>query len=221
MYGLPMHPYLLPLLAFAATAAIFTITPGLDTAMTLRTATTSGWKAGLAAVLGICLGLAVWGLGAAFGLTALLAASETAFTAVKWAGALYLGWMGIKLLLHPRSSLAHEQKEAAVGQLTNRPEAGAAFRRGLLSNLLNPKVGVFYMTFMPQFIPPHVNVQEFSLLLTAIQAVLSFAWLGLLVALTIPLGRFLSSPVVVRRMDRLTGGVFLLFSLKLAFARRA
>ncbi|WP_426066832.1 LysE family translocator [Gluconobacter japonicus] len=221
MYDLVMHPYLLPLLAFAATAAIFTITPGLDTAMTLRTATTSGWKAGLGAVLGICLGLAVWGLGAAFGLTALLAASETAFTAVKWAGALYLGWMGLKLLLHPRTSLAHEQEEAAAEQPTNRPEIGVAFRRGLLSNLLNPKVGVFYMTFMPQFIPPHVNIQEFSLLLTAIQAVLSFAWLGLLVALTIPLGRFLSSPVVVRRMDRLTGGVFLMFSLKLALARRA
>ncbi|WP_264779019.1 LysE family translocator, partial [Gluconobacter sphaericus] len=96
-----MHPYLIPLLTFAAAAGVFTITPGLDTAMTLRTATTSGWKAGLAAVVGICLGLGIWGLAAAFGLAALLAASETAFTVVKWAGALYLAWLGIGLILPP------------------------------------------------------------------------------------------------------------------------
>lgn len=212
-----MHPYLIPLLTFAAAAAVFTITPGLDTAMTLRTATTSGWKAGLAAVVGICLGLGLWGLAAAFGLTALLTASETAFTIVKWAGALYLAWLGIGLILHPRSSLGTGEAAVPAGH----DDAYVAFRRGLLSNLLNPKVGVFYMTFMPQFIPPHVNVQEFSLLLTGIQAALSFSWLALLVAMTVPLGRFLSSPVVVRRMDRLTGSIFLAFSLKLALSRRA
>ncbi|MFT9222422.1 LysE family translocator [Gluconobacter oxydans] len=210
-----MHPYLIPLLTFAAAAAVFTITPGLDTAMTLRTATTSGWKAGLAAVVGICLGLGIWGLAAAFGLTALLAASETAFMVVKWAGALYLAWLGIGLILHPRASLGTAETVPV------HDDARAAFRRGLLTNLLNPKVGIFYMTFMPQFIPPHVNVKEFSLLLTAIQAILSFSWLALLVALTVPLGRFLSSPVVVRRMDRLTGGIFIAFSLKLALSRRA
>lgn len=210
-----MHPYLIPLLTFAAAAAVFTITPGLDTAMTLRTATTSGWKAGLAAVVGICLGLGIWGLAAAFGLTALLAASETAFTVVKWAGALYLAWLGIGLILRPRTSLG--TAEAVPVQA----DASAAFRRGLLTNLLNPKVGIFYMTFMPQFIPPHVNVKEFSLLLTAIQALLSFSWLALLVVLTVPLGRFLSSATVVRRMDRLTGSIFLAFSLKLALSRRA
>lgn len=212
-----MHPYLIPLLTFAAAAGVFTITPGLDTAMTLRTATTSGWKAGLAAVVGICLGLGIWGLAAAFGLTALLAASEKAFTVVKWAGALYLAWLGIGLILHPRTSLG--AAEAVPVQV--QADARAPFRRGLLTNLLNPKVGIFYMTFMPQFIPPHVNVKEFSLLLTAIQALLSFAWLALLVVLTVPLGRFLSSATVVRRMDRLTGSIFLAFSLKLALSRRA
>ncbi|GBR67494.1 LysE family translocator [Gluconobacter kanchanaburiensis] len=210
-----MHPYLIPLLTFAAAAAVFTITPGLDTAMTLRTATTSGWKAGLAAVVGICLGLGIWGLAAAFGLTALLAASETAFTVVKWAGALYLAWLGIGLILRPRTSLG------AAEAVPVQADARAAFSRGLLTNLLNPKVGIFYMTFMPQFIPPHVNVKEFSLLLTAIQALLSFSWLALLVVLTVPLGRFLSSATVVRRMDRLTGSIFLAFSLKLALSRRA
>ncbi|MBS1077768.1 LysE family translocator [Gluconobacter kondonii] len=210
-----MHPYLIPLLTFAAAAAVFTITPGLDTAMTLRTATTSGWKAGLSAVVGICLGLGIWGLAAAFGLTALLAASETAFTVVKWAGALYLAWLGIGLILHPRTSLG------TADAVPVQADARAAFRRGLLTNLLNPKVGIFYMTFMPQFIPPHVNVKEFSLLLTAIQALLSFSWLALLVVLTVPLGRFLSSATVVRRMDRLTGSIFLAFSLKLALSRRA
>ncbi|WP_175282592.1 LysE family translocator [Gluconobacter morbifer] len=210
-----MHASLISLLTFAAAAAVFTITPGLDTVMTLRTATTSGWKAGLAAVAGICLGLGVWGLGAAFGLTALLAASRTAFMIVKWAGALYLAWIGIRLLLHPRTSLMTAEAGA-----TGRQDVQTSFRCGLFTNLLNPKVGVFYMTFLPQFIPPHVNVRDFSLLLTGIQTFLSFFWLALLVALTVPLGRFLSSPAVVRRMDRLTGCIFLAFGLKLALSHR-
>ncbi|EHH68163.1 amino acid efflux protein [Gluconobacter morbifer G707] len=215
MYGEAMHASLISLLTFAAAAAVFTITPGLDTVMTLRTATTSGWKAGLAAVAGICLGLGVWGLGAAFGLTALLAASRTAFMIVKWAGALYLAWIGIRLLLHPRTSLMTAEAGA-----TGRQDVQTSFRCGLFTNLLNPKVGVFYMTFLPQFIPPHVNVRDFSLLLTGIQTFLSFFWLALLVALTVPLGRFLSSPAVVRRMDRLTGCIFLAFGLKLALSHR-
>ena len=208
-----MTDILLPLLAFTAAAAVLTITPGADTAMVLRTSTSDGPRAGVATALGICLGLLVWGAGAAFGLTALLAASALAFTVLKWLGAAYLVYLGVRLLLRPRSAMA-------AGGVTSANRTGSlgAFRRGLLTNLLNPKVGVFYISFLPQFIPHGVNVAAFSLLLAGVHVALSLAWLCLLVALTVPLARVLSRPAVVRGLDRLTGCVFLGFGLRLALS---
>ncbi len=210
-----MTDILLPLLAFTAAAAVLTITPGADTAMVLRTSTADGPHAGVATALGICLGLLVWGVGAAFGLTALLAASALAFTALKWLGAAYLVYLGVRLLLRPRSAMA------AVGPIPER-RAGSlgAFRRGLLTNLLNPKVGVFYISFLPQFIPHGVNVAAFSLLLAGVHVLLALAWLCLLVALTVPLARVLSRPGVVRGLDRLTACVFVGFGVRLALTER-
>ncbi len=208
-----MTDILLPLLAFTAAAAVLTITPGADTAMVLRTSTSDGPRAGVATALGICLGLLVWGAGAAFGLTALLAASALAFTVLKWLGAAYLVYLGVRLLLRPRSALAPDGGSAA-----NRAGSLGAFRRGLLTNLLNPKVGVFYISFLPQFIPHGVNVAAFSLFLAGVHVALSLIWLCLLVALTVPLARVLSRPAVVRGLDRLTGCVFVGFGLRLALS---
>ena len=136
--------------------AILTITPGVDTAMVLRAAGGQGPRAGAAAGLGVCAGLFVWGAAAAFGLGALLAASSAAFAALKWIGAAYLVFLGLQLMLRPRT-----QWSAGLGGAGS---LGAAFRRGFLTNVLNPKVGVFYATFLPQFIPAGVNVAAFSLL---------------------------------------------------------
>jgi threonine/homoserine/homoserine lactone efflux protein len=204
---------LVALLTFTLAAAVLTITPGVDTALVLRASTAEGPKAGAAAGLGVCAGLFVWGAGAAFGLNALLAASATAFLALKWAGAAYLVFLGVRLILRPRAALA-----------LGRPESHGVrngLRRGFLTNVLNPKVGVFYATFLPQFIPDGVNVALFSLLLAGIHAALTLIWFAALVALTVPLGRFLRRPSVVRGMDRLTGGVFLIFGARLALAARA
>jgi len=206
------------LLLFIAAAGVLTITPGVDTAMVLRTSAAAGPRAGAAASLGICLGLLAWGAGAAFGLTALLAASAPAFTLVKWAGAAYLLFLGARLILKPRTSLA---ADTAVGGAVTRRGTADAFQRGFLSNILNPKVGIFYVTFLPQFIPHGVNIAAFSLLLAGIHVLLTLLWFSLLIALTIPLGRFLSRPSVVRSLDRLTGCVFVGFGLKLALAKRA
>jgi threonine/homoserine/homoserine lactone efflux protein len=205
---------LLPLLAFVAAAGVLTITPGVDTAMVLRSSASSGPRAGAAAGLGICAGLFVWGAGAAFGLTALLAASTVAFTIVKWAGAAYLVYLGAKLLAKPRTALDAPSK--APGEAGGKGGAADALRRGFLTNILNPKVGVFYVTFLPQFVPHGVNVAAFSLLLAAVHVLLTLAWFSLLIALTVPLGRFLAKPPVVRALDRLTGGVFVAFGAKLA-----
>jgi threonine/homoserine/homoserine lactone efflux protein len=158
-------------------------------------------------------------MSAAFGLTALLAASTLAFNLLKWAGAAYLVYLGVKLISRPRASLTADRTPI------NAPAHGkgnkGAFYRGFLSNILNPKVGVFYVTFLPQFIPQGVNVAGFSLMLAGIHVLITLAWFSLLIALTVPLGRFLAKPKIVRNLDRLTGCVFVGFGLRLAAARRA
>jgi threonine/homoserine/homoserine lactone efflux protein len=206
------------MLLFVAAATLLTMTPGVDTAMVLRTSTSCGPRNGAAASLGICLGLLAWGMGAAFGLTALLAASELAFDIVKWAGAAYLVYLGIKLLAKPRASLTVDR--ASLDSPAKSKGNTGAFYRGFLSNILNPKVGVFYVTFLPQFIPQGVSVAGFSLLLAGIHVLITLVWFSFLIALTVPLGRFLSKPRVVRNLDRLTGCVFVGFGVKLAVAKR-
>jgi threonine/homoserine/homoserine lactone efflux protein len=224
---------LLPLLAFVAAAGVLTITPGVDTAMVLRSTAAHGPRAGAAAALGICGGLFVWGAGAAFGLTALLAASAVAFTVVKWAGAAYLVYLGVKLLMQPRATLGASSPSASspgasppggesrMGGAERRHGAVDALRRGFLTNVLNPKVGVFYVTFLPQFIPHGANVAAFSLLLAGVHVLLTLAWFSLLIALAVPLGGFLARPRVVKALDRLTGGVFVAFGVKLAVLTHA
>ncbi len=204
----------LSLLAFAAAAGLLTLTPGVDTAIVLRSAASLGPRAGLAAGAGVCAGLFIWGAGAAFGLGALLAASAKAYLALKWVGAAYLVYLGVKLIANPRSA-PPDAPIAGAGD-----PARSALWRGFLTNVLNPKVGVFYATFLPQFIPNGANVVAFSALLTAVHVALTALWFALLVALTAPLGRWLRSPATMRALDRLTGCVFIGFGVKLAAADR-
>ena len=199
------------LVAYLAAAGLFTIAPGLDTAMVLRTAAVEGRRpAGLAA-LGIATGLLAWGLAAALGLGVVLAASQAAFTALKWAGAAYLCWLGANLVLRPRVRL--ELGAAARGE-------GNWWVRGLLTDLLNPKVGVFYVSFLPQFVPAGVPAMPFILLLAAIHVAQSLAWSATLILATAPLKRWLERRGVVRWLDRLTGAVFIGFGARLALERR-
>ncbi len=197
------------LLAFLAAATILTITPGVDTAMVLRSATVEGRRAAIYAGIGIMLGCLVWGGAVSLGLGAVLRASETAYTIVKLAGAAYLLWLGIGLLARPRSALAADPQQAIAG-------SAEAFRRGLLTNLLNPKIGVFYVTFLPQFVPAGANVAAYSFFLAVLHVVLTSFWFAALIAATVPLGRLLRRPAALRTLDRLTGGVFIAFGIRLA-----
>jgi threonine/homoserine/homoserine lactone efflux protein len=202
------------LAAYVVAAGLLTLTPGLDTALILRTAAVEGPKrAGLAAV-GIITGCLVWGAAVALGLGALLAASKLAFTVLKWAGAAYLVWLGLNLILKPR-----DRFEVAGGA----PTGGGDFtwmQRGLLTNLLNPKVGVFYVSFLPQFLPGGVPAGPFIFLLAVIHVVLGTCWSACLIAATQPIATALKRPAVVRWLDRATGVVFLGFGVKLALERR-
>lgn len=201
------------ILAFSAAATLLTITPGVDTAMILRTAVSDGPRRALAAGVGIGIGLLVWGTAVALGLGAVLAASPMAFNVIKWAGAAYLVWLGIGLLRAPRRSLV-------LGGPTQAGSAWQTLWRGLASNLLNPKVGVFYITFLPQFVPAGVPMAGFSVLLTVLHVALTGLWFGVLIVATVPLGRWLARPGVVTAMDRATGLVFIGFGVRLALARR-
>ncbi len=198
------------LLAFAAAAALLTVTPGVDTAIVLRTATLAGRRQAVLAAAGICLGCLAWGVAVSLGLGALLQASELAYTVVKFAGAAYLIWLGSRLLFNPRASFDSDPKGATAAA------SGQAFWRGLLTNLLNPKVGVFYVTFLPQFVPPGADVAAYSFFLACLHVLLSLAWFAVLIAATIPLGALLRRPALTRVLDRLTGGVLVGFGVRLA-----
>jgi threonine/homoserine/homoserine lactone efflux protein len=203
------------LATFCIAAGLLTITPGLDTALILRTAAAESPRDATLAGLGIVLGCLTWGAAVALGLGALLAASEVAFTVLKWAGALYLVWLGVNLLLRPRSEFAPELATGARST-NNHNWLG----RGYLTNLLNPKVGVFYVSFLPQFLPAHVAAGPFIFLLAALHALMGAVWFVVLIVATRPIARTLKQPAVVRRLDRLTGVVFVSFGVKLALARQ-
>ena len=176
------------LLTFIVAASILTVTPGVDTAMVLRSAAAGGPRPAALAAIGIALGCLIWGAAVSIGLGALLAASEVAFTVVKWAGAAYLLYLGLKLIVHPREGLdLFDVGSAQISSLRS-------LRQGLLTNLLNPKIGVFYITFLPQFVPAGASVALFSFLLATIHVILGLAWFAALIAATIPMGRGPATP---------------------------
>lgn len=202
------------LIAFTLAAGLLTLTPGLDTALVIRTAAAEGPRRAAGAAIGIGLGCLVWGATASFGVGALLTASELAYTVLKWAGAIYLAWTGVRMILKPRDAFEPgEMKAVDAGPI-------AAMRRGLLTNLLNPKVGIFYVSFLPQFMPAGVDPARFGLLLTGIHVIEGLLWFTALIAATVPIAGLLRVPVVVQWLDRVTGGVFVAFGLRLALERR-
>ena len=203
------------LVTFCLAAGLLTIAPGLDTALVLRTAAAEGPRRGLLAGLGVALGCITWGAAVALGLGALLAASQIAFSVLKWAGAVYLVWLGLNLLFKPRSRFDLELAARASSR-----GGGSWLGRGYLTNLLNPKVGVFYVSFLPQFLPAYVPAGPFIFLLTVLHALMGVVWFTLLIVATRPIARALKRPSVVRRLDRLTGLVFLGFGVKLALVRQ-
>ncbi|HRD35035.1 MAG TPA: LysE family translocator [Rhodocyclaceae bacterium] len=207
------------LLAFSLAAALLTLTPGLDTALVLRTAAVEGGRRAMQAGSGIVVGVLAWGVIAAFGLGAVLAVSRTAYAVLQMAGAAYLLWLGLNLLWAARYDRPALPQEAG----RDSPPGGGRrwFLRGLLTNLLNPKVGVFYVSLLPQFIPADVPVVGFSVLLAGIHAAMGLAWFAALVLATRPLARWLRQPVVTRSLDALTGLALMLFGLRLALSRPA
>ena len=205
-----------PLLAFALFAAVLTVTPGLDTMLVLRTAAVVGRRGGLAAVGGIALGCLVWAVASALGVTAVLAASRLAFEALRIAGVVYLCWLGARALWRARRIGPGAGDEPEGPRELSWPRA---FRTGLTTNLVNPKVGVFYLSVMPQFLPGGIDPLAGSLALGAVHVVEGVVWLSLVVVAVSRVRGWLTRPAVRRRLEQLTAVVFIGFGLRLAFDR--
>ena len=205
------------LTSFSVAAALMTLTPGLDTALVLRTASVeTGWKA-MAAGAGISLGVLIWGLASALGVAAVLAVSETGYLVMKIAGALYLCWLGGQMLWAAfRKDKAFDASRVEIRQTT----LIGWFNRGLFTNLLNPKIGVFYMSFLPQFMVEGMNPVAWSALLAGIHVAMGVPWFGAIVLATRPISQLLRKPIVTKVMDGVTGAVLVGFGLKLFFDER-
>jgi RhtB (resistance to homoserine/threonine) family protein len=206
-------------LIFLGVAALLTITPGADTAVVTKAALGDGRRAAMLTTLGINTGILVWGTASAAGLAAVLTASSTVFTAIKLLGAAYLLWLGAQALWGTFRGHAPEQADDAAGARERRMSAGAAYRQGLLSNVLNPKVGVFYTTFLPQFIGPGDPVFAKSVLLAGIHDLMGLLWLVCYSYVVTRAGDLLRRPPIRRAVDRLTGVVLIGFGLRLAAAK--
>ncbi len=199
------------LLPFLAISILLIAIPGPDTAVVTKNALLGGRRGGVLSALGVSTGLTVWTLAAALGIATLLRASEAAFLALKIAGALYLIWIGIQML-RARDPLAE-----STGLRTT--SGAKALRQGLLSDLGNPKIAVFFTSFLPQFV--HGGAVFLPLLvLGGLFAVLTLAWLAAYALLIGRSSALLRRPGVRKVVDRVTGVVLIAFGVRLALEHR-
>lgn len=211
-------------MAFVPVAALLIVLPGPDVLVVVRNAVL-GRVAGVATVLGTLTGLLVHGAAAAVGLSALIAASATAFTTVKLIGAAYLIYLGVQAVWSTRSgrNRPEVQRQAVAASATGDLAAALPFRRalrqGFLTNVLNPKVAVFFLAFLPQFLAPGAPVARSTALLAAVFLAMTAVYLLLLVALTVHAAALLARPAVRCWLDRIVGSVLIGFGVRLATTR--
>jgi threonine/homoserine/homoserine lactone efflux protein len=208
------------LLAFCLLAIALTVTPGADMALVGKSAVTGGRRAAMLTTLGIAAGCSFHVLASALGLSAILAKSAVAFELVKTIGAFYLIWIGLRTIraaaLPPASSSA---EAGSTCRVTVRVSARRCFVEGALTNVLNPKVALFYLMILPQFIAPGQNVVTRSLVLAAIHVGFGLIWLTVYAALLDRMRSVLSRPHVRAWFERVSGGVIVLLGGRLAFER--
>lgn len=201
--------------SFAVVAGLVTITPGLDTALVLRSALAHGRLPAYATALGVCSGCLVWGVAAAAGVSAVLAASELAYTLLRLAGAAYLIWLGLRML---GSAFRHGRAADLLVEAHDCARTGgwASWRRGFGVNLLNPKIGAFYVALLPQFIPADASPVLMGVLLATVHSVEGILWFSLIIAGAHAMRGWLRRRRVQRSMDGLTGTVLIGFGVALA-----
>jgi RhtB (resistance to homoserine/threonine) family protein len=204
-------------LAFTLLAALMTLSPGADTLLVVRNVLRGGRRDGLATAFGICSGLYVHALLSALGISVILMHSVAAYMALKIAGAAYLLWLGLQSL---RSAARARPRADAGNALPARVPAWRSWREGFITNVLNPKVIVFYLALLPQFIGAGDPVLAKSLLLTAIHVVEGIVWFAIVSFLVDRSRRFFLKPLLRRWIDGLCGAFLVALGVRLALARQ-
>jgi threonine/homoserine/homoserine lactone efflux protein len=199
------------LAAFLGISILVIVTPGQDTALTIRNTLLGGRPAGVGTAAGVAAGQACWTVAASIGLAALLVASEPVFVALKLVGAAYLVYLGLQALLHSVRPVAQAVDRAAGSPLTS----DRASRQGLLSNLGNPKMAVFFTSLLPQFGSSFWSLLALGLLFCA----LTLAWLSAYSFAVARAGDLLRRPRIRRPLDALTGTILVAFGIRLAADR--
>ena len=205
------------LLVFIGVAAIVIVVPGPDTAVVTKNVLLHGRRAALATSFGVSAGLSVWTLAAAVGVASILRASAVAFTVLKLIGALYLIWLGVQALRAARAA-SNERPSGVEARSAMSPLGG--FRQGLLSDLANPKIGIFFTSLLPQFVDPGHSVLVPFLALGAVFVAMTAVWLSFYSFAAARLARTLQRPRVRAMMDRITGVVLIGIGLRLATEHR-
>jgi threonine/homoserine/homoserine lactone efflux protein len=210
------------LLTFLGLAVVVIVTPGPDTALTIRNTIAGGRAAGLGTGLGVASGQAIWTLAAAAGVAALLVASEPAFLALKYAGAAYLVFLGLQTLAGAvRPSAARHAPDPALPAVRRaRLPVRTAWRQGMVSDLANPKMAVFYTSLLPQFTPSDGPAFPVLLGLGVIFSLMTFSWLALYATAVDRLSDLLSRTGVRRALDAAMGAVLVALGGRLALEKR-
>ena len=199
---------------FLPVAAIVVVTPGVDMAVVTRNALMYGRRAAVMTVFGINVGIFFWAMAAALGLAAIVSTSATAFAAIKLAGAAYLVYLGLQALRSARVDRVESQPIARSA-----PSSRIAFRQGLISNMLNPKIAVFFTSLLPQFVGAHDSAGDLLLLGLLFNA-MGVGWL-ICYATVVARGRdVLVRPRVKRTLDRISGFVLVGLGTRLALENR-
>lgn len=201
------------MLSFVGAALILIIIPGPDQAMMTRNALGGGRAGGFLTMLGGALGLSVHATLASVGISALVLGSPTAFTVLKVAGTVYLLWMGVQTIRSARRT-----RRLAADGTSSDPIVQAPLRyvrQGFLSNSLNPKVALFFIAFLPQFLPANTNPLREALLFSAIFALLYVAWFSLYVVTVQMIGTVLRRPSVRAWIEQVTGVLLIGFGIRL------
>jgi len=202
------------LLAFAGVSLLLAVTPGPDMAVVTKNALAHGRRGVLLTTSGIGLALVIWVTATAVGLSALLRTSGEVLFALKIVGALYLAYLGVRALLESR-----EQPGDLLAGTAPAAPAHAVFRQGFLSAISNPKLGVFFVTFLPQFVLPGQAVLPRLLELGVTFAAIGWLWMNLYGLFVTRLRDVITAPRVRQWMQRVTGVVLLGFGARLALER--
>ncbi|HEX3618137.1 MAG TPA: LysE family translocator [Solirubrobacteraceae bacterium] len=207
---MPMH-----LLVFVGIVVAIVLLPGPDTAVVTKNALIHGREAALGSAIGTNVGVAVWTLATALGVAAVLRSSATVYDALKLLGALYLVWIGIRTLWDSRRGRGDGAQSAAARSIDGR----GGFRQGLITDLANPKVGIFFTSLLPQFVSPHGSALLQMLILGGIYIAFSLAWMCGYALLAVRLSHLLSRPRVKALIDRFSGLVLVGVGIRLAIER--